>query len=103
MIFTDRERIPADKLLSLFVGGLIFDLLQGRTLGVTSLIFGVSALVLKWRSSWILGLVALVLDLARSRIVFGEFLWIPAITGAILTILFFRIVWQPSGMSVKLR
>ncbi len=110
LISADSERISTDKLLTLFVGGLIFDLVQGQVLGVTPLIFGVSALGLTLlkenvlsKSPWILGAVALITDLSRSEIVFGEFLWVSAIICALLTFLLFRTLWPPANTSLQLR
>jgi len=100
---TSKMRIDAKVWAGLFFGGLIFDLLQGRILGVTSLIFGVGAFGLNWRNPWILGLVALSLDLARSKLVFGEFLWFPSLVCAVATILLFQFLWRSSDMVIKLR
>lgn len=101
---SNRMRISTNSWVSLFVSGLVFDLVQGKTLGTTSLIFGVGALVLSLRSPWVFSLVALALGLARSRLVFGEFLWVPSAIGAFLTILLFRVFWRSTDVAgVKLR
>lgn len=97
LICPDAERIPTDKIVSLFLGGLLFDLLQGRILGATSLLFlsmlGVLAVVggLSKRPSF-LALVSLVLVLVRGRILFESWFIFPSIFSFLLSYLFFRFV-----------
>jgi hypothetical protein len=95
---------PPRKFLPVVVfGGLLFDLLQDQTLGVTSLIFvsasGLLFLISKEVSltnSVLLGVFATIINLVRAKILFG-ILFLPfALAAGVVTALIFRFIWHPA-------
>ncbi len=101
LISTNTEmRINTKVLASLFLGGLIFDLVQDTTLGMTSLIFGISALILHYMGKsglknhafW--GAVASLITIIRGYVLWQDLFWVSAAVCGILTFVYFKFVWQ---------
>lgn len=74
--------IPRWSLGAFFVAGIIFDLVQGKVLGVTAMIFGVFMLLLlllsratSFKRTLLLATVAFFIDIVRAKIVFGQYFW----------------------------
>lgn len=93
-------QIGAKTLVALFFGGLIFDLVQDKTLGSTPLIFGAGGLILHFLGKsgfknlifWAVG--AYIVLLVRGYFLWGTLFWFPAAIGAILTFLYFKFLWR---------
>lgn len=88
---------------TLLLAGLVFDLLQNQTLGVTSLIFILASAVffiIKDQVSldkpvfW--GIFAGAVNLVRAKIVFGILPLPPAIIAGVILVLTLKFFWQPA-------
>lgn len=102
-IHTDKERISKGKLVALFVSGLVFDLIQDRTL-TTPLIFGVSAVVLSTlgraglKNPLFFAVFAALVNIARAQILWGQIFIVPAVFCGVLTFLYFKYTWQETRL-----
>ncbi len=83
-----------------FIAGLIFDLIQDQTLGLTSLIFLFTSLFLKQmrgnlplHRSWILAFVSILVTLIRSQIVLGVVPVVSLIVLYSLSFILYSAVW----------
>lgn len=93
-------RIGTNTLVALFVGAIIFDLFQDKTLGLTALVFGVAALLLHTLGKtglknpvfWAVGAVGV--NIVRSQILWGQIFWVPTIICGVATWAFFRFIWR---------
>lgn len=96
LISTDREQIRTDRLVVLFFSGLLFDLIQDRTIGVTSLIFGVAAVVFQLlgrsgiKNPVFFAVGAVLANIVRAQILFGQIFVIPTIICGLLTYFYFK-------------
>lgn len=100
---------PRKFLPALLLAGLLFDLLQNQTLGITSLVFILASAVLfiikdqiplKRLVFW--GIFASTVDLVRAKIIFGILPLLPAtIAGAIL-IFILKFFWQPQESEYRM-
>lgn len=93
-------RIGTNTLAALFVGALMFDLVQDRTLGVTALIFGAAAVLshmlgksgFKNPIFWAMGAVGV--NIVRSQFLWGQIFWVPTIICGVVTWAFFKFIWR---------
>lgn len=91
----DRDQRTEPKIFWLiFWSGLIFDLAQGRTLGISSLVYLIISFLFRLYSQrfdvsrpfFMAGFV-LVTNLAYQRLVWGNWLWWPSLALAVLIVL----------------
>lgn len=88
--------------LPLLASGLVFDLLQNQTLGVTSLIF-LSALALTLffkervalNHSFVLSVFVTALNAVRGKLLFGHVEIFPLILIFVFSYLVFNFIWRP--------
>lgn len=93
---------PQKAFLGLLSGGIIFDLVQSQTLGITSGIFLVFAFVLVLIKNDVsiqkpLGAacLAIILTIIRAKLVFGSLFLIPSLVGGTLMFLLLIFILQP--------
>lgn len=108
LLFVDKKQMSTGILLRLFASGFLFDLFQGKLLGITPLILGVGGIIF---SQWsveaskrpvLLATLAALVDLGRSRIVFGQFLLVPSLLCFLITYLFLTFTWRSHALGVGL-
>lgn len=100
---------PQKFLPALFLGGLVFDLLQGQALGTTSLLFILSSLLvfvlrehLSLKNPIFLGIFASVVNLIRAKIIFGILPLSSSVVAALIAIFIFKFFWQPQESEYKI-
>lgn len=106
----DREELFEWKnLLVVFSLGALMDLIQGaRILGVTSLIFLIFALVFGFvrestisNKSLLFGVTVFLIDMVRSRLLFGSFFIGSSVIAAILAYFYFVLIFRPRYVGIK--
>lgn len=104
--FVAAALLAPRRLALLFLTGFLFDLLQGVRLGVTSIlflvvVFGASAVKGGlFGKPQVLAAVVFLTDIVRARLLFGEFLWVPAAVAGGLTFLFLKFAGRPSPVGL---
>lgn len=100
---------PRKFLPTIFLGGLIFDLLQGQTLGTTSLLFVLASSIffilreqISLKNPVFLGVFVMVVNLIRAKIVFGILPLPSGLLAGFLTILIFKFFWHPRESEYKI-
>lgn len=96
-------------IVTLFLVGIIFDLIQNETIGVTSLIFTLGAGILMFLKSHIplnkplfLALVAVGINLIREKFVFGTWSIFPEIVVLAVCYILFSTVFRPHSRGIRL-
>ena len=94
--------LRASSLVTLFLAGIIFDLIQGRTLGITAVLFGAFALLslllsraASFKRTLPLSSLAFFVDIVRGKIVFGQYFFVPAVVCFLIVYLILRFVSRP--------
>lgn len=104
------EAKPSGKwFLGFFAVSFLFDLIQSTPLGVTSILF----LVLIFAAARVkggflekplfLGTIVFLTDILRAKILFGDFMIWPAAVAGAIAFLFFKFVWRPRLIGIKLQ
>lgn len=100
---------PRKFLPTLFFGGLIFDLLQGQTLGATSLLFVLLSLVffilkeqLSLKNPIFLGVFVIIVNLIRAKIVFGILPLPSGVLAGFAAVFIFKFFWRPRESEYKI-
>lgn len=100
---------PQKFLPALFLGGLVFDLLQGQALGTTSLLFILSSLLLfvlrehlSLKNPVFLGVFTSVVNLIRAKIIFGILPLSSSVAAVLIAIFIFKFFWQPQESEYKI-
>ena len=108
-LFTLYNR-PQKFLPAVFLGGLIFDLLQGQALGITSLLFVLTSSFLfvlreqiSFKNPVFFGIFAGAVNLIRAKIIFG-ILSVPSATAAAVAAIFiFKFLWPARGEGITIK
>lgn len=96
-------------IITLFVVGIIFDLIQSQNLGTTSFIFTILAGLLIFLKNQIplnrplfLSFVAVGANLIREKVVFGTLSFLPEIIVFIICFVLFSTVFRPHSRGIRL-
>lgn len=105
----DEDKPSGKWFLVFFAVSFLFDLVQSTPLGVTPVLFLVlilAAAAVKGgflEKPGFLGTIVFLTDILRAKILFGDFMIWPAAVAGVLAFLFFRLMWRPKFIGVKLQ